>query len=71
MKMLLKVLIGYGIFLLIGTAGASDMNTIETTQMLKQILMSIIIISSGVMSLKAVSLKEAKKRRNRLLKKAW
>lgn len=66
MKTLLKIYVGFGIFLLFGTAGASDMNCIAVSQMLKQLLISILIISSGLLLLK-----EMKLRTNKLLKKRY
>ncbi len=71
MKAILKLFVGFGIFLLIGTAGASDMNCIEISQILRQLVISILIISSGLLSLKTISLKEEKKRRARYLKKMY
>ena len=70
MKTFFKILTGLGIFLLFGTAGASDMNSIDINQILKQLAMSVLMISSGLLSIKAITLKEAKnkylkKRRNR------
>ena len=69
MKTIIKLFVGFGIFLLIGTAGASDMNSIEVSQILRQLAISILIISSGLLSLKAIEISENKKRRARRLKK--
>ncbi len=69
MKVIFKLFVGFGLFLLIGTAGASDMNCIEISQILKQLVISILIILSGLLSLKAIKNSENKKRRARRLKK--
>ena len=58
MKTLLNILIGIGVFLFIGTAGASDNGNISFSQIIIQILISIALITLGYYGLKIRRLRQ-------------
>ena len=58
MKALLNSLIGIGVFLFIGTAGASDNGSISFNQILLQIFISVTLIIFGYVGLKYLNVKQ-------------
>ncbi len=58
MKGLMKLLIGIGIFMFIGTAGASDANSIPFSQIIVQIIISIAFILVGYFGLKFIKIRQ-------------
>lgn len=58
MRGLLKGLIGIGVLILIGTAGASDANSISFSQIVLQILVSFAFIALGCFGLNFIKLKQ-------------
>ena len=67
MKTILKLTAGFGFFLLIGTAGAGDVDVFTMERMFFQVVISILLMSVGGMGAYCISEKERKKRR-RVLK---
>ena len=63
MKILLRVFIGFGTIILLGTAGASDYSNLPLGQSLVQIMISVGFIAAGFFGLKWISV------RQRVLKK--
>ena len=65
MKILLKWLIGIGVFMLIGTAGASDFNNLTFGQVVLQLFVSFAFIGLGYFGLgfTKVRRKQVRKRR--------
>ena len=70
MKMILKLMIGVGFFLLVGTAGAGDVDFISMKQILNQSIISVAMIILSAFSLKIIEEKEEKRRRERRMRRA-
>jgi hypothetical protein len=66
MKIIFKWVIGFGIFMLIGTAGSSDLNNLTFGQVVLQLFVSLAFITLGYFGLgftKAKVIRKIKRRR--------
>lgn len=70
MKTILRLITGIGFFLLIGTAGAGDVNFIDIRQILNQSLLSVCLIASSIWGVKMIEEKEEKRRQERRIRRA-
>ena len=70
MKTILRLITWLGFFLLIGTAGAGDINFIDIRQILNQSLLSVCLIVSSCWGIKHIEEKEEKRRRERRMRRA-
>ena len=69
MKKLLNFIIGYGIFIIIGTAGASDSGNIQFSQSVLRIIIAFGLIGVGILGKKVlgcVMIVKVNKRESRL-----
>jgi hypothetical protein len=55
LKGLFNGIIGYGIFMIMGTAGASDLETLTFGQSVFKVLIAIVFISIGIFGKKALA----------------
>lgn len=68
MKILLKWLIGIGVFMLIGTAGASDVNNLTFGQLVQQLFIAFVFIGLGYFGLGFTKAKQRRVRKRRKTK---
>ena len=54
MKTLFECVVSVGLFIIIGAAGSTDINTISLTQAMLTVILGLVIIFIGVIGCKAV-----------------
>jgi hypothetical protein len=70
MRIVLKGLIGIGVFMFIGTAGASDFNKISFRHILLQIFISVAFIVLGYFGLEIIKIWQKSVRKTKRQQKA-
>lgn len=66
MKNIFKMIAGFGFFLLIGTAGAGDVDAFSISRIAFQMVVSILMMFSGSVGTYVVSERKRKRRRHLL-----